>query len=301
MNPPENQPWRNPTDQGRSIAGALERARALGVPRLDAQLLLLAAIGRPASDRAWLISHDRDPLGADERARFEQLCQQRLAGVPMAYLTGRKEFYGLPLRVDPRVLDPRSDTETLVDWALALIPDGACSRVLDLGTGSGAIALALAQQRPQASVWASDASDAALEVAAANAQRLALRVTFRHGHWLQPLAGERFDLIVSNPPYVAAGDAHLPALKHEPVQALVSGADGLDDLRLLCAQAPAHLNPGGWLLLEHGHNQAGAVRDLLRRAGLHNVQSRRDLAGVERCSGGRLSVERLASRMTDDR
>lgn len=270
-----------------TIAHALARAQQQGLTRLDAQLLLLAALDRAHSDRAWLVAHDDLLLAPGTQARFNRLCRRRLAGVPLAYLTGRKPFYGLTLHVDARVLDPRSDTETLVDWALTIMPDATPCRILDLGTGSGAIALALAQQRPMAEVWGSDASRAALQVAAANAQRLGLAVSWRHGHWLQPLAGERFDLIVSNPPYVAAGDPHLLALQHEPQQALIGGADGLDALRTLCAQAPAHLSPGGWLLLEHGHDQAGAVRQLLRGAGLQEVQSRRDLAGIERCSGGR--------------
>ena len=273
-----------------SVADALHGAQARGMARLDAQLLLLAALGRSASERSWLIAHNDKLLDAAVHARFDALGAQRLAGMPLAYLIGRQDFYGLALRVDARVLDPRSDTETLVDWALALIPEQASCRVLDLGPGSGAIALALAQQRPKARVWASDVSADALVVAADNAQRLGLRVTFLCGHWLQPLAGERFDLIVSNPPYIAAGDPHLPALRHEPALALVSGADGLDALRLLCAQAPAHLNAGGWLLLEHGHDQAQAVRALLRAAGLQQVQSRRDSAGIERCSGGRMAT-----------
>lgn len=272
------------------MADALRRAQAQGVARLDAQLLLLAVLGRSASERAWLIAHDDEALDTAALARFDALCGQRLAGVPLAYLTRHKAFYGLPLQVDARVLDPRSDTEALVDWALALMPADAPCRVLDLGTGSGAIALALAQQRPRARVWATDASAAALEVATGNAQRLRLQVTWRQGHWLQPVSGECFDLIVSNPPYVAAGDPHLLALQHEPALALVSGADGLDALRTLCAQAPAHLHGGGWLLLEHGHDQAATVRRLLRAAGLQQVQSRPDLAGVMRCSGGRLSA-----------
>ena len=167
--------------------------------------------------------------------------------------------------------------------------------MLDLGTGSGAIALAIAQQRPLAQVVAVDASADALAVARANAERLGLRVDMRLGDWLTPVAGERLDLIVSNPPYIADTDPHLPALAHEPRQALVSGADGLDDIRRIVAQAPAHLAPGGWLLLEHGWDQAGAVRDLLGTAGFTQVQSRRDLAGIERCSGARYPDRRAQS------
>ena len=184
------------------------------------------------------------------------------------------------------MLDPRPDTETLVDWALEILPgDGANLRIVDLGTGSGAIALALQHERPKAEVWAVDASADALAVARANAERLHLPVQFTHGSWLSPLTG-RFDAIVSNPPYIAADDPHLPALSHEPRQALVSGADGLHDIRRIIAAAPEHLAPGAWLLLEHGWDQAAAARALLSDSGWAQVQSRRDLAGVERCSGG---------------
>jgi len=269
-----------------TLGSALRQLQTGGLPRLEAQMLLLHALGQPPQARAWLLAHDDDALPADAAARLHALATRRLAGEPMAYLTGEKHFHGLRLRVDARVLDPRDDTETLVDWALALLPPDAPRRVLDLGTGSGAIALAIAHARPRARVTAVDASADALAVARANAERLGLAVTLRHGDWLAPVAGEVFDLIVSNPPYIAEGDAHLPALAHEPRAALVSGADGLDDLRRIVATAPAHLAPGGWLLLEHGWDQAAAVRALLADAGFAQVQSRRDLAGIERCSGG---------------
>ena len=269
-----------------TLGAALRQLQTGGLPRLEAQMLLLHALGQPPQARAWLLAHDDDALPADAATRLHALATRRLAGEPMAYLTGEKHFHGLRLRVDARVLDPRDDTETLVDWALALLPADAPRRVLDLGTGSGAIALAIAHARPQARVTAVDASADALTVARANAGRLGLAVTLHHGDWLAPVAGEVFDLIVSNPPYIAEGDAHLPALAHEPRSALVSGADGLDDLRRIVATAPAHLAPGGWLLLEHGWDQAAAVRALLTDAGFTQVQSRRDLAGIERCSGG---------------
>ena len=279
-------PALSPEGRGSTLAQALAAAQRLGLPRLEAQMLLLHALGRATHERAWLIAHDDDALAPDAAARFDALCARRLSGEPVAYLTGTKAFHGLTLQVDARVLDPRDDTETLVDWALDLLPADRPARVLDLGTGSGAIALALAAARPQAEVWAVDASADALSVAQDNGQRLGLAVNWRHGDWLAPLAGQCFDLIVGNPPYIADDDPHLAALAHEPRQALASGPDGLRDLRAICAAAPAHLAPGGWLLLEHGHDQAGAVRALLQHAGLGPVQSRRDLAGIERCSGG---------------
>eukprot|EP01037_Dinobryon_pediforme_P009791 gene9791-9857_t len=210
---------------------------------------------------------------------------RRVAGEPVAYLTGRKEFYGLPLQVDARVLDPRPDTETLVDWALEVIAPLTSPRVVDLGTGSGAIALALQSQRADARVLAVDASADALAVAQANAERLGLPVQFRQANWLVGVEGP-FDAIVSNPPYIASADPHLAALTHEPLQALASGADGLEDIRAIVAQAPAHLRPGGWLLLEHGYDQADAVQALLAAQGFVRVQSRNDLADIARCTGG---------------
>ncbi len=269
-----------------TLQQALTAALAQGLERIDAQMLLLHTLGRATGDRAWLITHDTDTLPPAVQERFEALCQRRLAGEPVAYLTGTKAFYGLELHVDARVLDPRPDTETLVDWALEVLEGHPAPRLLDLGTGSGAIALALQHQRPDATVLAVDASLDALAVSQANAQRLGLPVQFRHGHWMQGIEG-LFDAIVSNPPYIPAADPHLAALQHEPLQALASGADGLDDIRTLIAQAPAHLAPGGWLLLEHGWDQAPAVCTLLRSAGLEQVQGRKDLAGIVRCSGGR--------------
>jgi release factor glutamine methyltransferase len=278
-----------------TVAQSLGAAMAQGLERLDAQLLLLHALDKPASARAWLLAHDTDPLTPAQQQRLAQLTQRRMNGEPLAYLTGEKEFFGLPLQVDARVLVPRPDTETLVDWALEVLPptqtsttaDGSQTlRVLDLGTGSGAIALALQHSRPDVAVLAVDFSADALDVARDNAQRLKLPVQFVQSSWLSQVTGS-FDLIVSNPPYIRAMDPHLLALAHEPLQALTAGADGLDDLRLIIQQAPAHLQPGAWLLLEHGYDQAPAVRQLLTGAGFENIQSRLDLAGIERCSGGR--------------
>jgi release factor glutamine methyltransferase len=259
-----------------------------GLERLDAGMLLLHALGHDPHERAWLLAHGSDELSAAALQAFESLCAQRRDGVPMAYLLGSTEFYGLPLSITPQVLDPRDDTETLVDWALSLMPVETPLEVIDLGTGSGAIALALQHERPAACVWAVDRSAEALAVARRNGEALHLPVRWLSGDWLSPVpAGQRFDLIVSNPPYIAVDDPHMPALRHEPRHALVSGADGLDDIRTLVDQAPGHLKPGGWLLLEHGHDQSVAVQGLLCQAGFEAVQSRPDLAGIPRCTGGR--------------
>ena len=265
---------------------ALRHAQVLGLDRLDAQLLLLHVLGRAAHDRAWLLAHDTDAMSEAAVAAFEQAVLRRAAGEPLAYITGHKEFFGLDLQVDARVLVPRPDTETLVEWALELLPGS--ERAIDLGTGSGAIALALQHARPGLEVVAIDFSADALAVARSNAKRLHLNVQFAQSSWLDGMQGA-FDVIVSNPPYIASADHHLAALKHEPLQALASGADGLDDIRTIIRQAPKHLLSGGWLLLEHGYDQAAAVRSLLTDAGLHNTQSRRDLAGIERCSGAQRS------------
>jgi release factor glutamine methyltransferase len=278
---------------------ALADAQRLGLERLDAQLLLLHALGKTgdtSAGRAWLLAHDTDELSDAVAQQFRALSLRRAAGEPLAYIVGSKEFFGLALQVDARVLVPRPDTETLVQWALDLLqlPGMAQSpRILDLGTGSGAIALALAHELQTAGrpgqVVAVDASADALDVARANAERLGLPVQFVQSHWLREITekiGGSFHLMASNPPYIASADPHLAALRHEPLQALTAGTDGLDDIRQIIEQAPAHLQPGGWLLLEHGYDQADSVRALLARRGFLQVQSRRDLAGIERCSGG---------------
>ncbi len=267
-----------------TVGHALQSAMALGVARLEAQLLLLHALGRTVQERAWLLAHGEEALSIAAQQIWQEALARRMGGEPLPYITGWAAFYGLELQVDARVLCPRADTETLVEWALKLLPVAA--RAIDLGTGSGAIALALKQQRPDVHMDARDLSAEALAVAQANAQRLGLDIAFSQGAWLEGLA-ETFDFIVSNPPYIADADPHLAALTHEPLQALTSGADGLDDLRAIIAQAPACLKPGGWLLLEHGYDQAEAVRQLLQAKGFVDVQSRQDLAGIERCSGGR--------------
>ncbi|MBA4262697.1 MAG: peptide chain release factor N(5)-glutamine methyltransferase [Comamonadaceae bacterium] len=271
-----------------TLQDALRQAACAGLERLDAQMLLLHALGRPPHDRAWLIAHDSDPLPTETATRWHSLVERRRGGEPVAYLLGEKEFGGLTLQVDARVLVPRPDTELLVEWALQALPAPGLTtpRLLDLGTGSGALALAIATRRPDADITATDASTDALTVAQANALRLKLPVRFAHGAWLAAVPGERFDLIASNPPYIAEGDPHLAALAHEPISALTAGTDGLDDIRAIVAQAPAALHRGGWLLLEHGHDQAGTVRALLGAQGFETVSSRNDLAGIARCSGG---------------
>jgi release factor glutamine methyltransferase len=268
-----------------SVAQCLRQAHTQGLARVDAQMLLLHALARPLHDRAWLLAHDTEVLTEAQQHRWDQALQRRLQGEPVAYITGLKDFFGLTLKVDARVLDPRPDTEILVEWALELLPAAPAARVLDLGTGSGAVALAVQHQRPAAQVTAVDASADALAVASANAERLGLPVHCVLSHWMDNVTGP-FELIVSNPPYVAEGDPHLRALKHEPLQALTSGADGLDDIRQIIDQAPSRLAAGGWLLLEHGWDQATAVQALLRTAGFAQVQSREDLTGIQRCTGG---------------
>jgi len=266
----------------------LARARSSGVDRLDGQLLLCSHLGKP---RSWLLAHGDDLLAPAVANAALQSLARRAEGVPLAYLVGTKEFHGLSLTVTPDVLVPRPETETLLEWALEVLTGKSTPvTAIDLGTGSGAlaVALALAQRDPRCNVVASDASEAALRVAAANARRHGARVELRCGSWWEVAsAGERFDMAVSNPPYIAEDDAHLPALRHEPQEALVSGRDGLDAVRSIVAGAGEHLSAHGWLLLEHGHDQGDAVRRLLVAAGFDAVETRNDLAGRERCTGGR--------------
>ncbi len=269
-----------------TLANALMRAARAGLSRMDAQWLLLHLLGRPLHDRAWLLTHDQDTLPADAEQALAPLLLRAAGGEPVGYLVGSQAFFGLELQVDARVLLPRPDTETLVRWALDLLPHRPDVQALDLGTGSGAVALAIQHQRPDARVTATDASVDALAVARANATRLGLPVQFLHGDWFMPVSGQ-FDVIAANPPYISDDDPHLAGLTHEPMSALTAGPDGLADLRRIVGGAPAHLRPGAWLVMEHGHDQAEAVRTLLGTAGFQQVASRRDLAGTERCTGGR--------------
>ena len=281
--------------------------------RIEVQCLLQTVL---QVNRAYLLTHPEQQLESEQQAHYTALFGRRLRGEPIAYLLGEREFYGLTFKVTPATLIPRPDTELLVELALQRIPLHGAFRVLDLGTGSGAIALSIAHARPDIEVMAVDASQEALDVARENARRLlvqhesahistkpsvlseaegSVRTDFLIGNvsllrsdWFSALTRERFDLIVSNPPYIADGDAHLAQgdLRFEPRGALASGADGLDDIRRIVAGAKEHLNPGGWLLFEHGYDQAGRVRELLGAAGYAEVFSARDLAGIERVSGG---------------
>lgn len=268
-----------------SIDQLLADLQHQGLAPTDARQLVLHALAQPAHARAWLLAHGTDTVSPHAAALAQTLAARRLAGEPVAYLVGHKEFFGLTLHVTSDVLVPRPDTETLVEWALEVLSPTPTARVVDLGTGSGAIALALKATQPSLQVESVDYSHAALAVAQANAQRLGLAVAFSQGSWLSDTQGQ-FQAIVSNPPYIRENDEHLPALRFEPRQALTAGDDGLDDIRTIIQQARARLHPDGWLLLEHGYDQASEVRALLDAAGFVHVQSRLDLAGIERCSGG---------------
>lgn len=271
-----------------TVDDLLVRARALGVDRLDAQLLLAHRLER---SRAWVLAHGDAAVGTGCAAAIEGDLRRRADLVPLAYLTGAREFHGVTLQVTPAVLDPRPDTEVLVDWALERLGGELANvpapEVVDLGTGSGAIAIVLARRCPRARVRALDRSDTALAVARANGERLGLAVQWLASDWWDALPPPAVHLAVSNPPYIAADDPHLAALRHEPRVALTPGGDGLGAIRTLVGRAGAHLRPGGWLLLEHGFDQAATVRRLLADAGFEAVETRRDLAGHERCSGGR--------------
>lgn len=268
-----------------TIAEALRQARAAGVDRLDAQWLLEHLLQR---SRTWLLAHDDAALPAPAAAAWPALLARRAGGEPLAYVVGEREFCGLQLAVSAAVLVPRPETEDLVRWALQLAPTLPAGPLADLGTGSGAIAIALQRALPAAEIWATDASDAALVIARANAARHGTALHFAQGSWWHALPpGRPFSLVVSNPPYIAEGDPHLAALGHEPQQALTSGADGLDAIRELIAGAPARLLPGGWLLLEHGHDQSRAIAALFAGHGFEPAQTRADLAGLPRCTGAR--------------
>lgn len=272
-----------------TLRDAADQLTALGEgARREAELLLCHVLGKPLS---YLRTHDDTVLDADQQQRFRALLEKRKLGEPIAYLLGEREFWSLPFLVTPDTLIPRPETELLVELALqagdGLAPAGTPLSVVDLGTGSGVIALALASERPHWQLVATDASHAALRIAQKNARRLKRdNVEFQFGSWLTPLAGRRFHLIVSNPPYIASADPHLRDLGFEPQSALVAGNDGLDDIRVIVRDAPAHLQAGGWLLIEHGYDQGEAVRALFMTAGFAGVETRQDLGGNDRVTRG---------------
>lgn len=271
------------------LDAVLRRARER-IDAADAEALLIHALGR---DRAWLFAHATDAMPPEAFQRYESLLSRRAQGEPVAYLLGRRAFWTLQLETTPAVLIPRPETELLVEHAVSRIAIDRAAQVADLGTGSGAIALSIAVERPLARVVATDVSEEALSVAQANAATHEIRnVEFRRGDWLSPLAGERFDVIASNPPYIAAGDPHLQQgdLRFEPPGALASGSDGLDAIRIIVRDSPAHLLPGGWLLLEHGWEQGEAVRGLLQAAGFVEVATVCDLEGRDRVTLGRRAL-----------
>lgn len=264
-----------------------ELAPVSPTPRLDAEVLAMHVC---ALTRSALYAHPDRGCNPEQEQRLRALIARRKQGEPVAYLTGRREFWSLKLNVSAATLIPRPETELLVEQALTHIPQGAAWTVADLGTGCGAIALALAHERPTCRVIATDNAQAALDLARENATALGLtHVAFRHGNWFEPLTGELFDMVVSNPPYVPRGDPHLTRgdVRFEPASALAGGADGLDAIRRIAAHAKDHLKPGGWLLLEHGYDQAGSVNAILRRAGYRDIACHRDLAGHDRVTACR--------------
>jgi release factor glutamine methyltransferase len=264
-------PW-----PGSAAARELIAASGIAVPEARSLLALVLGVARES-----LIAQPLRNVDDTAASRFRDLCQRRLAGEPMAYLLGQREFFGRCFRVDRSVLIPRPETECLIDLALEVLCGLDRPSVVDLGTGSGCIGITLALERPDAAVWATDVSDQALELARANACELGAEVTFLNADWYGPDLG-RFDLIVSNPPYIAGGDPHLAGLPDEPRRALTDDRDGLSCLRAIIGQAGTHLTERGMLLVEHGYDQGAAVRDLMRRNGLRSVQTRTDLAGLER-------------------
>jgi len=281
-----------PTVAGLLDAAATRISTALGLERrearFEAQILVSRAI---CVNRAWLIAHGQDTPDRAQSAAIEALVARREQGEPVAYILGEKEFYGHLFMVNPDVLIPRPDTELLIEQALARIPSDLAVDVLDLGTGSGCIAITLALARPLARVTAVDRSPAALAIAQRNADILNARVEFLTSDWFEALAGRRFDLVVSNPPYIAAADPHLARgdVRFEPLTALAAGQDGFDDLRRLIHGACAHLKPGGTLLLEHGYDQSEGVKALLRESGFSHPRSWADLSGILRISAGEVS------------
>lgn len=267
------------------MASSRELIARCGLPKREAELLLQHCLG---CERAWLIAHDQDELAPDACASFEKLVEGRIGGEPLAYLMGRRDFWSLDLAVNSSVLIPRPDTELLVSWSLEVLRQTEADSLLDLGTGSGAIALAVASEFPACRVTGVDQSPAALKVARANGARLKLPAEWLESDWFSALAGRQWPVIASNPPYIRSDDPHLSRgdLPAEPGTALVAGSDGLDCLRQITAQAPGYLDRGGWLLLEHGWDQGPEVRRLLQQHRFENIETRRDLVGHDRVTGG---------------
>ncbi|MBO1927103.1 peptide chain release factor N(5)-glutamine methyltransferase [Thiomicrorhabdus sp. 6S2-11] len=266
---------------------AMEPCAFVDSPKLEAEILLAHLLDK---DRTYLYTWPEKIVDNDVVVQFRNLCRERMLGKPIAHLIGEREFWGLSLKVTPDTLIPRPDTETLVETALQLLADKPQAEIADLGTGTGAIALALKSELPHATISAVDFSEAALAVAKNNSETLNLPITCLHGSWCEPLAGKQFDLIASNPPYIEEQDPHLEQgdVRFEPITALTSGADGLDDIRLISEQAKAHLKAAGWLLIEHGYNQAQAVQEILRQDGYINIESRQDYGTNDRITFGQM-------------
>ena len=289
---PKRQPlaMTNETQIGQLVSSASETLSEISEsPRLDAELMLAQTLDLP---RSYLIAHPEEELDDVTLQRFRALLDRRTSGEPIAYISGTREFWSMPLIVSPATLVPRPETEILVDVAISNLPRKAKASVLDLGTGSGAVALAIAKERPLVEVVATDKSAEAIAVAAENARQLALpNVEFAVGDWIEPVLGRRFDMIVSNPPYVADNDPALAALQFEPASALVAGSDGLDAIRKLVDECRQVIKQDGWLMIEHGAGQKDQVENLLTQHGWQDIDCRNDYAGLPRVSRGRF-VER---------
>jgi len=276
----------NPAHALKLAADRLAKALELDAAGAGIEARVLLAFAWKV-DRAWLIAHAEDPVDPEMLPKFEIMVERRLKGEPVAYITGFREFYGVEFKVTQDVLVPRPETELLVDLALERVPEQGAFRVLDLGTGSGIVGISIARHRKRTTVTAVDKSPSALAVAKQNGEKLE-NIRFLESDWFAALQGEKFDLILSNPPYIAEGDEHLANLKFEPALALTSGRDGLDAIRSILEAAPSHLEPGGWLFFEHGYNQGEICRELLSKS-FAEVVTWRDLSGIERVSGGRLT------------
>lgn len=269
-------------------AKAMESCAFVDAPKLEAEILLAHLLKQ---DRTYLYTWPEKIVDNELVVKFREICRERMFGKPIAHLIGEREFWGLNLKVTADTLIPRPDTETLIETALELLAEKPQTDIVDLGTGTGAIALALKSELPQANICAVDFSEAALAVAKRNSEKLNLPVTCLHGSWYEPLSGKQFDLIASNPPYIEEQDPHLEQgdVRFEPMTALTSGADGLEDIRIISKQGEHHLKANGWLLLEHGYNQAQAVQKILRQDGYVNIESRQDYGGNDRVTFGQLS------------